>query len=76
MQRLAVPTGGRAVTTDNIDQLHDVFDELLDELSHQYLVGYEPTNTKRDDTWREIKVDVDGRYNVRARQGYRAAPHK
>ena len=76
MQRLSTPTGGRAVSTDNIDELHNVFDELLEELSHQYLLGYEPTNTKRDDTWRAIRVEVDGRYNVRARQGYRAAPRK
>ena len=53
MQRLTVPTGGRAFSTDSIDELHGAFDELLDELSNQYLLGYQPTNTKRDDTWRE-----------------------
>ena len=74
MQRLTVPTGGRTFTTDSIDQLHGAFEELLEELSNQYLLGYQPTNAKRDDTWREIKVQVDGHSNVRARQGYRAAP--
>jgi VWFA-related protein len=72
MQRLAVPTGGRVFTTDSIDQLQSAFAELLDELSNQYLLGYQPTNSKRDDTWREIKVEVAGHSNVRARQGYRA----
>ena len=76
MQRLTVPTGGRTFTTDSVDQLHDAFEELLDELSHQYLIGYQPSNILRDDTWREIKVQVDGHTNVRARQGYRAAPFK
>ena len=76
MQRLTVPTGGRTFTTDSIDQLHSAFEELLDELSNQYLLGYQPTNPKRDDTWREIRVQVDGHPNVRARQGYRAAPLK
>ena len=76
MQRLTVPTGGRTFTTDSVDQLHGAFAELLDELSNQYLLGYQPSNTTRDDTWREIKVLVDGRPNVRARQGYRAAPVK
>jgi VWFA-related protein len=76
MQRLTVPTGGRTFTTDNVDQLHGAFDELLDELSKQYLLGYQPSNAKRDDTWREIRVEVDGHSNVRARQGYRAAPFK
>ncbi len=76
MQRLTVPTGGRTFTTDSVDQLHVAFEELLDELSNQYLLGYQPTNGARDDTWREIKVQVDGYPNVRARQGYRAAPFK
>ena len=35
-----------------------------------------PTNTKRDDAWRKIKVDVDGHHEVRARQGYRALAGK
>ncbi len=74
MQRLTVPTGGRTFTTDSIDHLHDAFEELLDELSNQYLLGYQPTNSTRDDSWREIEVKVAGHGNVRARQGYRAAP--
>jgi VWFA-related protein len=76
MQRLTAPTGGRTFTTESVDQLHGAFDELLDELSHQYLLGYQPSNAVRDDTWREIKVQVEGHNNVRARQGYRAAPFK
>jgi len=76
MHRLTVPTGGRVFTTDSVDELHGAFEELLEELSNQYLLGYPPTNTKRDDTWREIKVEVDGHKGVRARQGYRATPYK
>jgi Ca-activated chloride channel family protein len=76
MQRLSVPTGGRTFTTDSVDTLQGAFEELLDELSNQYLLGYPPTNTKRDDTWREIKVQVDGHSGIRARQGYRATPYK
>jgi Ca-activated chloride channel family protein len=74
MTRLAVPTGGRMFSTDNIDELQGAFAQLLDELSNQYLVGYQPLNTTRDSTWRTIRVEVDGGYNVRARQGYRAVP--
>jgi Ca-activated chloride channel family protein len=76
MQRLVEPTGGRALLTDNIDQLHNAFSELLEELSNQYLLGYESTNTKRDDTFRKISVRVDGQSRVRARQGYRAVAPK
>ena len=76
MLRLVAPTGGRALFTDSIDELHDAFNELLDELSNQYLVGYPPSNSRRDDTWRRIKVDVDGYHQVRARQGYLASSSK
>jgi VWFA-related protein len=76
MERLALPSGGRALFTENIDTLHDAFADLLDELSNQYLLGYVSTNMKRDDAWRRIKVDVDGHHDVRARQGYRATAPK
>jgi Ca-activated chloride channel family protein len=71
MDRLATPTGGRALFTDSIDELHAAFEELLDELSNQYLLGYASNNNAREDAWRKIRVDVDGHHEVRARQGYR-----
>jgi Ca-activated chloride channel family protein len=76
MERLSQPTGGRAMFTENVDELHTAFADLLDELSNQYLLGYQSSNTKRDDQWRRIKVDVDGHHDVRARQGYRALAGK
>jgi VWFA-related protein len=76
MEQLSRPTGGKALFTDNIDALHEAFTDLLEELSHQYLLGYPPTNSVRDDTFRHIKVGVDGPYQIRARQGYRASPVK
>jgi Ca-activated chloride channel family protein len=76
MQRLVEPTGGRALFTDSIDQLHAAFTDLLEELSNQYLLGYESSNARRDDTFRKITVQVDGQPRVRARQGYRATAPK
>jgi len=76
MERLSLPTGGRALFTDSIDELHAAFADLLDELSNQYLLGYQSSNSRRDDAWRKIKVDVDGHHDVRARQGYRALAGK
>ncbi|MGE3513284.1 MAG: VWA domain-containing protein, partial [Vicinamibacterales bacterium] len=77
MQRLTVPTGGRVFTTDNIDALQSAFEDLLEELSNQYLIGYQPTYATRDDSWHEIRVEIEGQpLNIRARQGYRAMPQK
>ena len=72
MEHLSRPTGGRAFFTERAEELHDIFNELLEELSQQYGLGYQSTNSARDDTWRRITVDVDGQRRVRARQGYRA----
>jgi VWFA-related protein len=76
MQRLATPTGGRALFAERIETLKEVFTDLLEELSNQYLLGYPSTNDKHDGTWRKITVQVEGRNHVRARQGYRAKGSK
>jgi VWFA-related protein len=73
IERLMDLSGGRALFADRADQLDQPFAEILDELSNQYLIGYESTNSARDGTWREIKVELPNhRYEVRARQGYNA----
>ncbi len=71
MERLSDPTGGRVFAMANIDELSSAFDTLLDELSHQYLIGYPPPGEIRDGKLHEIRVRVDGHKNVRARNGYR-----
>jgi len=76
MTRLTEPTGGRALFTESVNELHAAFDDLLDELSHQYLLGYEPTNAARDGQFRKIAVHVDGYPQIRARQGYRPSARK
>jgi VWFA-related protein len=71
MERLSAPTGGRVFAMASIDELSNAFDTLLEELSHQYLIGYPPPGDIRDGKFHEIKVRVDGHNNVRSRNGYR-----
>ena len=71
MERLSTPTGGRVFAMASINQLSSAFDTLLEELSHQYLIGYPPPGEVRDGKFHEIRVRVDGHKNVRARTGYR-----
>jgi VWFA-related protein len=72
-ERLARVSGGRAFHTNDMGELETAFSEIVQELSSQYLLAYPPTNTKRDNTWRKIRVElVEGGHVVRARQGYRA----
>ena len=75
MERLSNPTGGRALFTDSVDELHESFADLLDELSNQYLLGYEPSNTKHDECgarsrsrWTAITKCAPGRDTGRRRR--------
>lgn len=63
----------RAIFVERSDQLDQPFTEILEELSNQYVVGYESSNPKRNGQWRAVKIELPGTsYAVRARQGYRA----
>jgi VWFA-related protein len=72
LDRLADVSGGRALYPQQLDSLDQAFAEIVDELSNQYLLAYPPTNLKRDDTWRQIDVELPNHnLKVRARRGYR-----
>lgn len=73
LERLAGPSGGRVVMAERADDLRRAFNEVLTDLQHQYLLGFQSTNTKLDGTWRQLTVEVPGeRYRIRAREGYLA----
>lgn len=73
IEKLVDLSGGRALFVERSEQLDQPFAEILEELSNQYILGYESKNTARNGTWREVKLEIPGtNYTVRARQGYRA----
>jgi VWFA-related protein len=73
LEQYAHATGGRAFFPQRAQDLNSVFDEIVAELSNQYVLSYSSTNLKQDNSWRNIKVRVkSGKYDVRARDGYRA----
>jgi VWFA-related protein len=71
--RMAEDTGGRVIDVHNEKSLEKAFDEISEELRSQYVLGYYPTNLKRDGTFRKIQVSV-ARPDVKilARKGYYA----
>ncbi|HEU4937813.1 MAG TPA: VWA domain-containing protein [Vicinamibacterales bacterium] len=72
LEQYARDTGGRAFFPQRAEDLNRVFDEIVEELANQYVLSYSPTNQKQDDSWRKISVKVkNGKYDVRARDGYR-----
>ena len=77
MKQLAAVSGGRAFFSDEEAKLATIFGEIIEDLRHQYLLGYPAPASARNGAWHRIRVDVPGHgYNVRARQGYRFAAPK
>jgi VWFA-related protein len=74
MRKLAEETGGRVIEVGNNQQkLRQAFDQIQQELRSQYNIGYTPTNSKLDGSYRKIQIRAKGGdYKVQARQGYYA----
>jgi VWFA-related protein len=74
LRQIADVSGGRAFFSDDLSRLDGVFAEVREDLRNQYLISYPAPENRRDDEWHSIKVEAGGgRYQVRARQGYRLA---
>jgi Ca-activated chloride channel family protein len=72
LQRLTTTSGGRAFFSNAPSKLDEIFAEILDDLHHQYLLAYPAPGNERDGKWHRLTVVTnDGKYHVRARQGYR-----
>ena len=72
-RKMTEDTGGRVINVHNEKSLEKAFDVISEELRSQYVIGYYPTNEKRDGTFRKIKVDIDRPdVKVLARRGYYA----
>jgi len=71
LKQLAHETGGRAFFPNQIGELAGIYNQISDELSSQYSVGYTSKNMRRDGAWRRIVVRVN-RPNLiaRTKQGY------
>jgi Ca-activated chloride channel family protein len=72
MRQIATRSGGRAFFIDKDNELDGFFEEILEDLRNQYLLGYPAPSSNRDGKWHDIDVQVHGgKYKVRAREGYR-----
>ena len=71
LRQFAQETGGRAFFPNQLSDLNGVYEQISDELSSQYTVGYTSRNPRRDGAWRRIVVRL-GRPNVtpRSKPGY------
>jgi VWFA-related protein len=73
LRKLSDDTGGRVIEVNRTKDASAAFQQIANELRTQYLLGYTPTNTKHDGSFRRIRVQVrNGDYKLQARRGYYA----
>ena len=71
LKKTVLESGGRILKIDKASQLENAFANVLRELREQYVLGYYPTDSKKDGKWHPIKVDVKrSGIKVRVREGY------
>ena len=77
--QLAEETGGEIFSAKPAD-LDAAFSNLIDHLRNRYTIGFVSSNTKRDGTYRKVKLEVspaiqkrEGEVVVKTRRGYKAA---
>jgi Ca-activated chloride channel homolog len=81
LEEIAQNTGGKAFFPRSGAELEEITTRIALELRHQYSIGYNPTNVKRDGQWHKIKVNVKGpkgmtNLKVKHKEGYYAATGK
>jgi VWFA-related protein len=73
MRKLTEQSGGRVINVGNkFDKLREAFDQIAAELRSQYNIGYTPTNTKLDGSYRKLEIKNKQNYKIQARAGYYA----
>lgn len=77
MKQLAAGSGGRAFFSGEEAKLEAIFQDIIEDLRHQYLLGYAAPDNARSGELHRIRVEVPGRgQNVRARTSYRMSRNK
>ena len=74
---IAQASGGVAYFPENVEDVHDICEQVAHDIRHQYTLAYYPSNTARDGSFRSVHVDViaprgKGRLVARTRNGYYA----
>lgn len=74
LRELSEKTGGIYVGSGGGPAMRDACKKIVQELSEQYTIGYQPSNQTADGRWRTISVQSKKPgVKIRARKGYRAA---
>ena len=58
LEKFAKTTGGKAFFPSSVEDVDDVCKRIARDLRTQYTIGYRPSNTTLDGSWRGVKVQV------------------
>jgi VWFA-related protein len=73
LRQLSEDTGGHVFHIDRKLTLQNAFDELNAEMRSQYAIGYSPTNSVKDGSFRRLEIRTNNKdWKVQARKGYYA----
>ena len=75
LKDISAASGGISYFPENVDDVHNICDQVARDIRNQYTLGYYPTNTKKDGTFRTVQVDIipprgRGKLSARTRNGY------
>ncbi|PYV90458.1 MAG: VWA domain-containing protein [Acidobacteria bacterium] len=77
LKELAEETGGKYYFPESVDEVEAICTQVAHEIRNQYTLGYKPTNTRRDGSWRTVNVKLNNNKNskklvARTKRGYYA----
>jgi VWFA-related protein len=78
LTEIAEATGGMAYFPDSLDQVTPVCEQVARDIRNQYTLGYYPTNSAKDGSFRAVQVQLvaahnnRGKLSIRTRTGYYA----
>jgi len=77
LEKLAEATGGQAYFPKSLDEVEGTCAQIARDIRNQYTLAYYPSNTKKDGTFRAVRVDATNprsrvKLAVRTRPGYYA----
>jgi len=77
LEEIAQASGGIAYFPENVDDVHNICQQVAHDIRNQNTLAYYPTNPRRDGTFRIVQVEVipprgRGKLVARTRNGYYA----
>ncbi len=77
LEQIALASGGLSYFPENVDDVHNICQQVAHDIRNQYILAYYPTNERKDGTFRQVTVQVipprgHGKLTPRTRNGYYA----